>query len=86
MQQQEQQQLEKTMAAAGFSLDKYQNLIHARDRYKRYLASAGSLNADVLAAYAAEAASGVQQQQVQQQQQGQQKQPPPPGTPKAKAS
>lgn len=45
----EQQQLEKVMHAAGFDLDKYQHLRRTRDRYRRYLASAGSLSGEAQA-------------------------------------
>jgi hypothetical protein len=34
----EQQLLEKRLAAAGFDLDKYEQLMRTRDRYKRYIA------------------------------------------------
>lgn len=35
----EQQLLEKRLAAAGFDLDKYEQLMRTRDRYKRYIAT-----------------------------------------------
>lgn len=31
--------LEKRLAAAGFDLDKYEQLMRTRDRYKRYIAT-----------------------------------------------
>lgn len=40
------------MAAAGFDLDAYQQLIRARERYRRYLAAAGSLHSSAAAAIA----------------------------------
>lgn len=51
----EQQLLEKRMAAAGFDLDKYQQLRRSRDRYKRYLASTQPQQHGGIAAAGAEA-------------------------------
>jgi hypothetical protein len=47
------------MAAAGFDLDRYQQLLRARDRYKRYLATAGSLHDDATAAMRDAQAAGA---------------------------
>lgn len=43
------------MAAAGFDLDKYQQLRRSRDRYKRYLASTQPQQHGGIAAAGAEA-------------------------------
>lgn len=55
----EQQLLEKRMAAAGFDLDRYHQLMRTRDRYKRYMAAKVPVGQHTDTVAAAAAAAGA---------------------------